>query len=289
VQKQRLIFLIVGIVLGLVAIVMVNIYIKDQAENVKRQAQKAVERMRQNQVAVLVARVDIPAEATIQSSMFDTAIVPREYVQPQTATSADSIAGMVTIAPISKGEQINIGKLTQSGQQTKRRDLASLTPAGKRAVTVAAENLGELVGMIKPQDFVDVIALVPVPTEEGNNKQGVKQTIMPVFQNVLVLAVGQETNPQAPAQRGREKASNITLALDPKEANILAFLQEQGKIRVALRSQNDTQLEQVEPITWDSVLNYVPGLRPPEVKIEPQETIEIYRGLTKERIPVSKE
>ena len=35
-QKQRLIFVIVGVILGLVAVVMVNVYINDMAADAKR-------------------------------------------------------------------------------------------------------------------------------------------------------------------------------------------------------------------------------------------------------------
>jgi len=285
VQKQRLIFLIVGVVLGLIAVVMVSSYIKENAEEARKQAAKALDKLRQNQAVVLVASRDIPANTVIQSSMLESSIVPREYVQPQAATSLDSISGRVAIAPISRGEQISLTKLASSGQVTKRRDLSSITPVGKRAVGVTAENINEVIGLLKPGDNIDLIAILPM-AQEGAGKKNIQQTIVPAFQNVLVLAVGQETDPNAvgSGKGQREQAKQITVALNPTEANILTFIQDQGKIRISLRSAQDSQVEEVEPITWDSVLQYIPSLQPEEAR---RETIDIYRGLNKEKIPIS--
>ena len=284
-QKQRLIFLIVGVVLGLIAVVMVSSYIKDNADEAKKQAAKALEKLRQNQAVVLVASRDIPANTVIQGSMLESSIVPREYVQPQAATSSDSISGRITVAPISRGEQISLTKLSISGQTFKRRDLSSITPVGKRAVGVTAENINEVAGLIRPGDNIDLIAILPM-SKEGSGKKNIEQTIVPAFQNVLVLAVGQETDPNAmgPGKAQREQAKQITVALNPTEANILTFIQDQGKIRISLRSAQDSQVEEVQPVTWDSVLQYIPSLLPEGANTE---TIDIYRGLNKEKIPIS--
>jgi pilus assembly protein CpaB len=288
VQKQRLIFLIVGIVLGLVAIVMVRSYIQQQDEETKKQAARTLEKMRQNQAVVLVARQDIPVNASITGSMLESSIVPREYVQPQAATSLDSVSGMITVAPISRGEQISLTKLTSGAQVSKRRDLASITPVGKRAVSVKIENIADVVKLIKPGDNIDLIAVLPMPKTGPDGKKIAQQTIVPAFQNVLLLAVGQETDPNLPTSskgQDRDKIDQVTVALAPTEANILTFLQDQGKIRISLRSASDTQVEEVEPITWDSVLEHIPALKPEE---KHEETIDIYRGLNKEKIVVSK-
>jgi len=283
VQKQRLIILIVGVVLGLIAILMVSSYIKDMERNSRKEAAKTLEKLRQNQAVVLVASKDIPVNTSIQGSMLETAIVPREYVQPQVATSLDRVSGMITVAPISRGEQISLTKLSSSGQ-VKRRDLSSLTPFGKRAVSVIAENINEVSSLIKPGDNIDLIAVLSLPTgEEG--KKVTQQTIIPAFQNVLILAVGKETEAGASVPKGeKEKVNQITVALGPTEANIMTFLQDQGKIRISLRSAQDSQVETAQPVTWESVLQYLPSLKPKEEQIE---TIDIYRGVNKEKIPIS--
>ena len=282
-QKQRLIIVIVGVILGLIAVVMVNVYVNDISAEARRKADKELEKMRRNQAVVLVAKQDIPVDTVIQSGMLETSIVPREYVQPQVAASLDNVSDMVTIAPISRGEQISFTKLSTSSQIVKHRDLASVTPVGKRAVSVSAENLSDVVGLIKPGDNVDLIAVLSLAKENSEGKKVMEQTIVPAFQNVLILAVGQETDTNLRPGKQKEKVNQITVALSPTEANILAFLQEQGKIRISLRSSDDSRIETVESTTWQSVLEQIPALKEKEA-----ESIDIYRGLKKERINISK-
>jgi pilus assembly protein CpaB len=283
VQKQRLIIAIAGVVLGLIAVVMVNIYINDMSAEAKRKAERELDKMRRNQAVVLVAKQDIPVDTVIQSGMLETSIVPREYVQPQVAASLDNVSDMVTIAPISRGEQISFTKLSTSSQMVKHRDLASITPVGKRAVGVSAENISDVAGLIKPGDSVDLIAVLSMAKEDKEGKKIAEQTIVPAFQNVLILAVGQETDVNARPGKQKEKINQITVALSPTEANILAFLQEQGKIRISLRSSEDSHIEAVESTTWESVLEEIPALKEKEA-----ESIDIYRGLRKEKIILSK-
>jgi Flp pilus assembly protein CpaB len=120
--------------------------------------------------------------------------------------------------------------------------------------------------------------------------------VMPLFQNVQVIAVGQETNatPRITSAARYNKAdakdvsSLVTVVLSPQEANIVSFVQEQSKIRLVLRSPADSKQEPVHPINWDTVFQYL--MPQPETVIEepkPIPTVEIYRGLQKERIPLS--
>lgn len=172
-------------------------------------------------------------------------------------------------------------------------------------------------GMIKPGDYVDVIATIPVPVQTPDGKQTIQAAVVPLFQNILVLAIDQqlsavesETKPRyatqqpapAPTQPGAP-STFITLALTPQEANLMSFVQEQGKIRLSLRSPADSRIEPVQVANWENLLSFlVPqatkdkmekeknkeGQLQEQVKPKPRE-IEIYRGLKKDLIAVSGE
>jgi len=281
VQKQQIIFLSVGAAVGLIAIVVMKTYMGDVAQAERKKAQKAFEQAQQSQSIIMVARQDIPAGSTIQGAFVESVIVPREYVQPQAATSVDSVSGMIAVAPIAKGEQITLSKLASSttGSAFGGTNLSTVTPVGKRAVPVLIENIADLIGLLKPGDYVDVIAIL---TLVDKKTQVAQQTIAPIFQNVLVLAIGLETAASAQDVE-KQKKPLVTLALSPKEANIITFLQEQGKIRLVLRSGEDSQIEIVRPVNWDNIFEYLPSLKD---NIE-GESIEIYRGQEKERIVIS--
>jgi len=299
VQKQRIILIVAGVILGLIAMVMLNAYVNQQRTAVALQAKKTIEQIKANQVAVLVAKKDIPVGVAIASDMLDTQIIPTQYRQPQTVSSLDRIDGMITVAPISQGEQINLGKLTNSRKTSS--GLAGMTPMGKRAITVPVDNIASVGGMIRPGDYVDVIAMMPVPAITAEGKETAQVAVLPLFQNVLILAVGSNIGAPEP-QEGRYKkeagsaAGTVTFALAPQEASLVAFVQEQGKIRLVLRSPADSKIEPIQPARWETLFQYISQYMPQApraevnkpVEVAPEEYVDVYRGLRKEKIPLSK-
>jgi len=293
-QKQRII-LIAGVVLALAAVFLVKVYLDQQRKVFQEEASRQAANVQANQTAVLVAKQDIPKGTAIGPEMLESKIFPREYVAPQALTSLDRIAGMISVAQIAKDEQITLSKLAYPRQAG---GLAEATPVGKRAITINVDNISALAGMIKPGDYVDLIATLPVPVQLAEGKQVTQVASVPLFQNVLVLAVGQQTGVAAEsrykAEAGQQTpaSSLITLALNPQEANLVSFVQEQGKFRLVLRSPADSQTQPLRPISWEALFQFlVPqetAKQQPEQEIKPTGYVEIYRGLKKERVPLSK-
>lgn len=293
--KQRII-LIIGVVLGLLAVFMTKVYMDQQRQSEREKAKQELARIQAHQAAVLVAKKDIPKGASIDETMLETKIFPEKYVQPQAVTSLDRIVGMITIAPISKEEQITLSKLSYA----KGGGLAEVTPIGKRAITISIDNISALAGMIKAGDYVDVLAMLPETVQTLEGKQSVQLTAISLFQNVLILAVGQETSATVKASRykkeetaeKRESSPLITLALEPREASLIAYVQEVGKIRLTLRSPADSNVGAMQPANWNTLLEYLASKSP--VKQETQEElkpagyVEIYRGAKKEQVPLYK-
>lgn len=285
--------LIVAGAAGLIAIILINSYIQQRTE----EAKKRLILEQQNLSTVVVATQDIPAGTALKESMLKEAKIHKKMLQPRAATSIDRVIDKITIAPISMDEQVLLNKVTISGFGQERSSLSTKVPPGKRAITIQVDNISSIGGMIKPGDYVDVIAMVPVPGQTPEGKQATQLALLPLFQNILVLAVGQETgtliSPESRYKKEEKKEVSplITLSLNPQEANLVAFVQEQSKIRLVLRSPSDSQIQPLQPATWDTVFQYVLPQRkelPAPVKIEVKEkTVEIYRGLSKEKIPLS--
>lgn len=294
-QKQRII-LIAGVVLALAAVFLVKVYLNQQRKVFQEEASRQAASVQANQIAVLVAKQDIPKGTAIAPEMLESKIFPREYVAPQALTSLDRIAGMIAVAQIAKDEQITLSKLAYPRQAG---GLAEATPVGKRAITINVDNISAVAGMIKPGDYVDLIATLPVPVQLAEGKQVTQVASVPLFQNVLVLAVGQQTGLAAESrykgeagQQRQEASSLITLALNPQEANLVSFVHEQGKFRLVLRSPADSQTQPLRPISWDALFQYLmpqeTAKQQPEQEIKPTGYVEIYRGLKKERVPLSR-
>ncbi|MBM3244374.1 MAG: Flp pilus assembly protein CpaB [Candidatus Omnitrophica bacterium] len=293
-QKQQ-IYLIAGIGLALVALFMIKVYLDQQKAASEQAAAQKFKALQANQTAVLVAKTDIAKGKIVDADNFTTSIVLNQNVQPGAVTSLDRIAGMTTVAPVSKGEQVTLSKFSYvSGGG----DLAQVTPTGKRAITVAVDNISSLAGMIKAGDHVDVIAMIPQATIGMDGKQTSQLVTLPVFQNVQVLAVGQQTTavPKSDirfrgAEQKQEQSPLITLSLGPHEASLIAFIQEQGKIRLVLRSPGDTKFEPVQAASWDTLFSYVfpeRNIPKPEEVHAPSDYVEIYRGMTKEKVLLAK-
>ncbi len=295
-QRPKII-LIAGIALALLAVIITKVYLDQQRMLAQEEAKKKLEKTQANQTTILVAAADIAQGLVIDQNSVNTKIVPNQFVQPGAVTSFDRIAGMIVIAPISKGEQITLSKLSY---QRTGEGLASITPAGKRAISIPVDSISSVGGMIRPGDYVDLIAMLNIPVSTAEGKQVVQNTVLPLFQNVLVLAVGQEISSGVTGGEGRYKKATrevsplITLALSPQEANLVAFVQEQGRIRLVLRSPTDTKVEPMQPASWETLFQYLMPQQAQQQQTEEVQTesavgyVEIYRGLNKERIPLTK-
>lgn len=306
-QKQRII-LIIGVILAILVVVLIKVYLDQQRRAYEEEAAQRATRMQEAQTSVLVAREEIPKGTPMTPELFEPQIVPKQYVVPQAVTSLDRINGMVAVVPIAKGEQIALTKLTFPREARTGGGLAEATPVGKRAITINVDIMASVAGMARPGNYVDIIATIPVPGLTTEGKQSVQAATFPLFQNVLILAVGQQISTLAPSgeegsryKEGQQPpptpqpqstSSLITVALSPQEANLAAFVQEQGKLRLVLRSPADSQLESLQPISWEALFKYLmpkdaAKQKEPE-KTEPEAYVEVYRGLKKEKVPLSK-
>lgn len=272
--------IIIAVGAGLLAIFLLNAYLQRREEEIKKRAVLIQKEL----VTVVVAKQDISAGTALKENMLKEETINRALLQPRAAASIDRVTDKITIAPISKGEQILLNKVTISGEVT---TLSHKVPKGKRAITIAVDNISSVGGMLRPGDRVDVVGMVPWPVMTAEGKQATQMTSAPLFQDVLVLAVGQDFTYTPSVSRGGEKERTIlpiiTLALSPQEANLIAFVQEQGRIRLTLRSPEDTQVQPVMPASWDVLFRMIlPPAEEQPVVVKPEKKVEIYRGLQKE-------
>jgi len=298
-QIQKRLPLIIAIASGIWAIVLLNGYLSrkeaaiiEQVKRVQRQSQPSARQPVQMAVA-LVAGKDIQPQVPITPADLLIKEIPAEYIQPGVVTSLDEAIGQIASTPIAAGEQILKTKLLPPGKIGK--SLSEITPTGKRAISVSVDNMASIAGLIQPGDHVDVLALIVMP-ETAGSRSGTKSStpsLVPLFQNVEILAVGGEIVPSAGAGSSAKKeqaklsapAGTVTLALDPQEAVLLSFVQEHGKIKLNLRSSEDTQKETIRPADWDTLFQYLSSGKENGMGGQ-QPTVEVYRGLNREVIPL---
>ena len=233
---------------------------------------------------VLVAKDYIPEWTMVTPDMVSMEKVPFQYLQPAAISrikdliGSDSVPDYVTSVPISKGEQIIATKLTIPTRET---GVSVNIPQGMRAVTLPLETLSGLPKLMNPGDRVDIFGTfnIPVPVLKGSHEDFTQKNINALFvQNALIIAIGTRmvgemaakdrllTDEQKEMQE-KDKATGqgeteyekenpyVTLAVTPVDAEKLVFANQFGKIFIALRSFDDEDEIDYNPIEWDDLVN----------------------------------
>jgi len=114
----------------------------------------------------------------------------------------------------------------------------------QRGLSLSVDLTSSVSGMIRPNDHVDIIGTFRFPADE---KGAALDTVtLTILQNVTVLAVGQQMASVAATAAGGERSrsySTVTLAVTPKEAEMLVFAQQKGSITFTLRNPGDPYIE----------------------------------------------
>jgi pilus assembly protein CpaB len=181
---------------------------------------------------VVVARLDIPVASPIKAEWLDLVDWPAAARPASAATDPAALVGRVAVVPISRGEPVLPSKLVVSAA---RSGLATIVPAGARAVAVRVDDVVGVAGFLHPGDFVDVIATMK-PRESDPWASKV------VLQNVRVLAVGKDVEHRAGDGEKATPATVATLMVTPEESERLALAATKGQILLALRGIGDQEV-----------------------------------------------
>ena len=188
---------------------------------------------------IVVAKTDIPAKVNITGDMVELKGFPKDFIHPNALFSLDDVIGKLAGDKIYAGEPVLSPKVVSKGESNK--GLAYIIPTGKRAVSVAVNDVSGVAGLIKPGDKIDVIATMDL---DSNNIGRVVQTGY-VLQNIEVLAVNKNMEENGVNETGNESQRTVTLAVNPSEATPLILATEKGSVRLILRGHNDEEVKGV--------------------------------------------
>jgi pilus assembly protein CpaB len=249
-NKKQVIIIIFAIAAGIVASALVGIYVSSKVNEEtskiairyeKTQAQK--EQQYNEQMAVLNQKI-VDVEARARKAGEDAA---------KTA-AAQKVASPADVAK-------------------KKPSLALRTPAGKRAITVQIDSLGAVGGLLNPGDFVDVIAELNVPT--GKKADPKEKVTAMIFQNLQVLAVNTNIDePGAYDAQQKEHALKVTFAVDPQEAGLLSFAEQNGSLELALRTPTEKGRAMIPTASWSTLAEYVLENSGADLKAPPEKAVD---------------
>lgn len=261
-MDKRTINLVIGIFLGLIAILMIKGYIDRQQQELERlQAEGEL-------VNVVIAKMDIPRETTISKDMITVVNVNKNSLQQGDLTFVDSVVGQFAEVDILKGQHVSSNMIRSLGSIT---FLSQGVPRGMRAITIPVDKLTAVEGLVKPQDSVDIIGTFQLPAGSGSK---VHPVVLTVFQSVKVLATNRNISPY----RISQTIDTVTLALKPEDAKLLTFVMDAGKIRLVLRGPLDTtQQPGYQTVDFNFLMNKLGMISPAPRRRRPS-TIEVIRG-----------
>jgi pilus assembly protein CpaB len=209
-------------------------------------------------VQVVVAQKEMRPKSTLTASMLAVREVPRAQANPDALHTVDEAVGRLVKENMLAGEQVLGSRLYARDEKP---GLTFAIPPGKRAVSVAVNEVIGVAGFIKPGDHVDVLSTF--------DEEVVGKTVtVTVLQDVEVLAISQLMEDKDP---NAQVATTATLSLSLDEAEKITLAEERGKLRLVLRPAGHSGQEYVGQATTKLMTQdrkgqgldkLVPGARP---------------------------
>jgi len=192
--------------------------------------------------AIIAAARDLPAGTRLRKGDVKLVKVGDKDIVKGALVDEKFALDHPLLFPVTLNEPITMSKLASSGGAE---GVASLIEPGKRAVSVAINDVSGAAGLILPRSHVDVLF-----TRPGNMADAVTTTVL---QDAVVLSVGrliEVSATPAPAAGsassttvGAAPASNqtraVTLLVTPEQAEKLELAKNQGKVSLSLRNPLD--------------------------------------------------
>ena len=178
---------------------------------------------------VLIASADIPARERITDAMYHVEMRPASALQPDAISDPTKAIGNLALVTIPAGSQLTASEIGTNAALA----LPVRLQPGMRAVSIPIDQVKGVSGLIQPGDRVDVIA---IPPKVGDDPP----KAVTILRGIRVLAVGSNLeNPSATPSPQEQGSTTITLEVNPKQANLIAWADADSNLRLALRSPKE--------------------------------------------------
>ena len=235
----------------------------------------------QQTVAVVVANQDVPKGTQITSAIAAVREIPVEFVHPDAITpnNFSSIEGKVLVENVAQGKPILASFIDEEFPL----DFSDTIPVGRRAMTISVDEINSQANLTRPGNHIDLFINIPadvtgfkVPGSEGGSLQQqalarltgpqVSDVVMPVLQDVRVLATGREGYDDFQEQllRGQFRTqayTTMTIDVTPEQAALLTAAQDNGDLLALLRNRKDRGAAKFTGITTADLLTNSQDMR----------------------------
>ncbi len=196
-----------------------------------------------DKIKLLIALKPIERGKPITDDQLSTREIPQAYVEDRAIKEVDKpkVLGLPVGTTVQAQQTLMWTDLATANEE--RRDLSALIVPGSRGFSIKTRREDASSAMVKPGDYVDVIAVLPDSSQPGVDAR----SSIVLLQRILVLASGYETSPDAvdiAAKDRRVGDAILTLAMKIEQAQAVAVAMERGQITVVLRNPNDNVREE---------------------------------------------
>ncbi len=221
-RKPAVMFLL-SLLLGGVAVFYSKHYIEERVSFYRAQLEKTEP----------MAEVIVPSRALLRGEVLrkqDLQIrdIPAQYVDTNSIPldKLDSALGQVIDFDVDRGAALLWAHLEGGMTPT----FSGRLSEGLRAMTVRVDEINSISGFLQPTDRVDLLMTYG---------QGKSQSIVPLIEQLEVIATGTQTLVDKKELTGRRQFTTITVQVTPHQSQKLTLAQEIGKLTATLRHPDD--------------------------------------------------
>ncbi len=253
--------LLIGAVLGLITVVLLNVYVGNIESREKGMS-----------VLKLQPGVSLSQGDQITDKMLTTIQLPERFSSMTEIVIADNqnsrawITGRMVTKDITGGSLL----LHEHFADAPGERFAARISEGKRAVSIGVDRATAVAYFIEPGSRVDVLGTfeqeetqeVRIPAQTGSTPQALSMpnlqrsiTTKTILQNVRVLAVGHAASRGNYLELNKKGFATVTIEVSPEEVEKLAFAlgQVRGGLLLALRNPDDGKVVKLPSVSWDAL------------------------------------
>ena len=128
--------------------------------------------------------------------------------------------------------------------------MSALVRPGFRAISIPVDTVSSVTGLIRPNNFVDLIGTFRFPDAKGD--AALDTVTLTILQQVKVLACGQDMGKVRARMDTTVRSYNtVTLELTPKEVEMIIFAMQKGNLTLSLRNyEESTVTDELQSVDW---------------------------------------
>lgn len=196
-------------------------------------------------IALLVTSQNVAPGVPLTEEMLLVRALPESYVEERQvlASALPRVLGVRASIALEANQTLLWTDLSTTPSD--RSSLSSRIPKGMRAVSIDAAGRRSLTQLMRPGDRVDVLLTKAKPGSEAS------VVTIPLLQNILVLAVGDRFAAADP-HGSSLRSDPVTLLVTIDQASLLAQARRDSSLSLALRNENDLEINEGLAETDDS-------------------------------------